>query len=145
MFLKCQDPQGYFGVRGGGIGWGLGAAIGIKLALPQRPVVALIGDGSAMYAIQALWTAARERVAVIFVILTNGGYRILRQRLQARAVAERFPGFDLDDPAIDFVGLARAQGMAARSAGTCGEVVAALRCGLAADGPMLIEVALDPA
>ena len=61
-FLKSDDAQSFFGLRGGGIGWGLPAAIGVKLALPDRPVVALIGDGSAMYTIQGLWTAARENL-----------------------------------------------------------------------------------
>ncbi len=69
--IRSDDPQSYFGLRGGGIGWGLPAAIGIKLALPHRPVVALVGDGSAMYTIQALWTAAHDRIAVVFVILNN--------------------------------------------------------------------------
>src|SRR3546814_12540082 len=68
---------------GGGIGWGLPAAIGAKLALPDRPVVALIGDGSAMYTCQALWTAARYKIGVVFVILNNSSYRILKQRVNA--------------------------------------------------------------
>src|SRR5437763_8302035 len=76
-FLRAQDPQGFYGLRGGGIGWGLPAAIGVKLALPHRPVVALVGDGSAMYTSQALWTAAHERIPVTFVILNNRSYRIL--------------------------------------------------------------------
>ena len=63
QLIRSDDPQSYFGLRGGGIGWGLPAAIGIKLALPHRPVVALIGDGSAMYTCQALWTAAHYRMA----------------------------------------------------------------------------------
>src|SRR5262249_38759976 len=68
QLVASNDARSYFAMRGGGIGWGLPAAIGIKLAQPQRPVVALIGDGSAMYNIQALWTAAHERVPVVFVI-----------------------------------------------------------------------------
>ena len=62
--IRSDDPQSFFGLRGGGIGWGLPAAIGVKLALPERPVVALVGDGSAMYTCQALWTAAHDRIAV---------------------------------------------------------------------------------
>ena len=58
QLIRSDDPQSFFGLRGGGIGWGLPAAIGVKVALPDRPVVALIGDGSAMYTVQALWTAA---------------------------------------------------------------------------------------
>jgi benzoylformate decarboxylase len=71
MFLRSEDPRSFFGLRGGGIGWGLPAAIGVKLALPDRPVVGLIGDGSALYTCQALWTAAHEKVPAVFVILNN--------------------------------------------------------------------------
>src|SRR5262245_21147035 len=77
QLIRSDDPQSYFGLRGGGIGWGLPAAIGVKLAVPDRPVVGLIGDGSAMYTCQALWTAAHYRLAVVFVILNNRAYRIL--------------------------------------------------------------------
>src|SRR5579862_296402 len=68
MLINSNDEQSFFGLRGGGIGWGLPAAIGAKVALPDRPVVALIGDGSAMYTVQALWTAAHYRIPVIWVI-----------------------------------------------------------------------------
>jgi benzoylformate decarboxylase len=81
--LKSDDPQSFFALRGGGIGWGLPAAIGAKLALPGRPVVAIVGDGSSLYTVQALWTAARYRIPVIWVILNNTSYRILKQRLVA--------------------------------------------------------------
>src|ERR1700722_6324944 len=105
--IRSDDPQSYYGLRGGGIGWGIPAAIGIKLALPHRPVVALVGDGSAMYTIQALWTAAHQRIPVVFVILNNASYRILKQRLAAMrgGVPNQYVGMDLVDPAIDFVGL----------------------------------------
>src|SRR5580698_153465 len=113
--INSNDEQSFFGLRGGGIGWGLPAAIGAKLALPDRPVVALIGDGSAMYTIQALWTAAHDRIPVIFVILNNTSYRILKQRLHAlRGHAEQvdtYVGMELIDPPIDFVGLSRSLGV----------------------------------
>ena len=72
-----------------GAGWGLPAALGVKLALPTRPVLALVGDGSAMYTCQALWTAAHERIAAVFVILNNSSYRILKQRLVAQRGSPR--------------------------------------------------------
>src|SRR6185312_7105930 len=75
QLVRSDDPQSFFGLRGGGIGWGLPAAIGAKLALPDRPVVALVGDGSAMYTCQALWSAAHDKVGVVFVILNNRSYR----------------------------------------------------------------------
>src|SRR5262249_1526515 len=76
QLIRSDDPQSFFGLRGGGIGWGLPAAIGVKLALPERPVVGLIGDGSAMYTCQGLWTAAHYRIDAVFVILNNSSYRI---------------------------------------------------------------------
>ena len=106
--IESDDEQSYFGLRGGGIGWGLPAAIGVKLALPERPVVALIGDGSAMYTVQALWTAARYRLPIVWVIFNNTSYRILKQRLVTlRGLAEQadtFVGMELNDPAIDLSG-----------------------------------------
>lgn len=104
----------FFGIRGGGIGWGLPAAIGVKLALPNRPVIALIGDGSAMYTNQSLWTAARENIAVVYVIFNNGSYRILKQRTHAlkgySAEDDVYVGMDLT-PAIDYIGLAKSLGV----------------------------------
>ena len=81
--INSDDAQSFFGLRGGGIGWSLPAAIGVKLALPDRPVVSLIGDGSALYTAQALWTAAHSRVPVTWVIFNNTSYRILKQRVVA--------------------------------------------------------------
>jgi benzoylformate decarboxylase len=147
QLIKSDDPQSYFGLRGGGIGWGLPATIGVKLALPDRPVVALIGDGSAMYTCQALWTAARYRIGVVFVILNNKSYRILKQRVQAlRGHAEqvgRYVGMELLDPAIDFVGLARSLGIAAERAATIHEATDLVAKGLAGNGSILIDVELD--
>jgi benzoylformate decarboxylase len=147
QLIKSDDPQSFFGLRGGGIGWGLPAAIGVKLALAHRPVVALIGDGSAMYTCQALWTAAHDRVGAIFVILNNRSYRILKQRANAMkgfaAQTDRYVGMDLTDPAIDYVGLAQALGLRAARAATLAEAIDLLKLGLGQDGPMLIDVELD--
>jgi benzoylformate decarboxylase len=149
QLIRSEDPQSFFGLRGGGIGWGLPAAIGAKLALPDRPVVALIGDGSAMYTCQALWTAARYRIQVAFVIFNNSSYRILKQRLHAlRGLAEQadsYVGMELIDPRIDFVGLARSLGIAADRAKTVGDATDLLRKALNGGGPMLIDVELDRA
>ena len=147
QLIRSDDPQSFFGLRGGGIGWGLPAAIGVKLALPDRPVVALIGDGSAMYTCQALWTAAHDKIAVVFVILNNTSYRILKQRLDnMRGLAEQadnYVGMELTDPAVDFVGLARSLGIAAERAKTVHEATDLLAQGLASGAPMLIDVTLD--
>jgi benzoylformate decarboxylase len=149
QLIRSDDPQSFFGLRGGGIGWGLPAAIGAKLALPDRPVVALIGDGSAMYTCQALWTAAHYRIAVAFVILNNSSYRILKQRLHGlRGLAEQadsYVGMELIDPKIDFIGLARSLGIAAERAKTVADATDLLGKALNGSGPMLIDVELDRA
>src|SRR5919199_1291101 len=148
QLIRSDDPKSFFGMRGGGIGWSLPAAVGVKLAHPERPVVALTGDGSALYTCQALWTAAHERLGIAFVILNNGSYRILKQRTKAlRGYAEQtgtYVAMDLDDPPIDFVALARSFGLRAERAETVAEAVQALRGALDGAGPTLIDVMLDP-
>jgi benzoylformate decarboxylase len=145
--FKCRDSKSFFGLRGGGIGWGLPAALGVKLALRDRPVVALIGDGSAMYTNQALWTAAREALAVVYVILNNLSYRILKQRTHAlkgfSAEDDHYVAMDLDRPAIDFVGLARSLGVPGERVEKAPDLVGALERGFASGGPYLIDVRLD--
>ena len=145
--IRSEDPQSFYGLRGGGIGWGLPAALGVKLALPQRPVVALVGDGSAMYTCQALWTAAHDRIAAVFVIFNNSSYRILKQRLVAQrglaAQADRFVGMELTDPAIDYVGLARSLGVAAERATSVHDVTDLVTKGLKSHAPLLIDVPVD--
>jgi benzoylformate decarboxylase len=147
QLVASDDPQSFFGLRGGGIGWGLPATIGVKLALPERPVVGLIGDGSAMYTCQALWTAARYKIGAVFVIFNNTSYRILKQRVHAlrghAAQTDIYVAMDLDDPAVDFVGLARSLGIAAERAKTVAEAADLLKHGLNGGAPMLIDVALD--
>ena len=146
-FLKSDDAQSFFGLRGGGIGWGLPAAIGVKLALPNRPVVALIGDGSAMYTIQGLWTAARENLKMVFIIINNYSYRILKQRTNAMkgfaAQHDNYVAMDLDKPRVDFVSVARGLGLTAHKATTLSDLGDLMEAALAADGPVLIDVEVD--
>ena len=148
-FFRCADAKAFFGIRGGGIGWGLPAALGVRLALPHRPVVALVGDGSAMYTNQALWTAAHESLAVVYVIFNNASYRILKQRTRAlkgfSAEDDRYVAMDLDRPLIDFVGMARALGVPGERVEKAADVGDALGRGLASGGPYLLDVRIDPA
>jgi benzoylformate decarboxylase len=145
--INSDDAQSFFGLRGGGIGWGLPAAIGAKLALPDRPVVALVGDGSALYTVQALWTAARYRLPVVWVIFNNTSYRILKQRLvMLRGLAEQadnFVGMELNDPAIDFVGLARSLGIDGARAATVKDATDLIGKALASGKAMLIDVDME--
>ena len=113
-FLPMRDRYAYFGNVSGGIGWGIAAAVGVQLAQPDRKVVALLGDGSAMYSIQALWTAAHQKLPITFVVFNNGGYRIIKQRLKLFHGTDRFIGMDFVDPP-DRVRRARAQRLACRA------------------------------
>ena len=145
--FKSEDPKSYFGMRGGGIGWGIPAALGVKLALADRPVVALIGDGSAMYSYQGLWSAAHYGLGVVFVICNNTSYRILKERTHAlggfSAKSNSYIGMDLEHPGIDFVGLARALGVPGERCEKIQEVKTAIAHALAQQGPILIDVQLD--
>jgi benzoylformate decarboxylase len=138
-----EDRFGFHGLASGGIGWAVPAAVGVSLAQPERPVVCYVGDGSAMYSIQALWTAARHRLPVTYVIANNGGYRIIKQRLKAFHGSERFVGMDFADPAVDLSALARSLGVPAERVTMPGDL-ARLLAGLDwMKGPRLIEVMMD--
>ena len=141
-----KNTSGYFAHRGWALGWGLNCAIGVQLAWPERPVLALIGDGAAMYGIQGLWTAAHYRLPVTFVICNNTEYKILKDcapmlNLPA-ARAGRFEGLDIVDPVIDYVGLSQSLGVSACRVTDPDELSDAVRRSLAGDVPQLIEVAV---
>jgi benzoylformate decarboxylase len=145
--LRSEDPKSYFGLHGGGIGWGLPGALGVKLALPDRPVIAFIGDGGAMYTNQALWTAAHYHLGVVAVIINNASYRILKQRTHAlkgiSAQTGHYVGMDLTRPRIDFIGLAQAQGVPGERVEKAADIGPALSGALARGGPGLIDVEVD--
>ncbi len=137
----------WLSLTGGAIGQGGPAATGAALACPDRQVVALLGDGGAMYTIQCLWTQARERSKVITVIFSNRSYNILDveyRRIGVNEVGDRARSlFDLSGPDIDWVAMGTSMGVPGRRAGDCEAFVAALQDGLATDGPYLIEVDLS--
>jgi benzoylformate decarboxylase len=145
--LRSSDPKSFYGLRGGGIGWGLPAALGIKLAQPGRPVVALVGDGSAMYTNQSFWTAAHDSIAVVYVIFNNASYRILKQRTLAlkgfSAADDRYVAMDLVNPAIDYVGLAKSLGVPGELVEKTADVGPAVKRGLASGGPYLVDAHID--
>src|SRR4051794_5391305 len=142
-FLRVRDRYGYFGNISGGIGWGIAAAIGIQLARPDRKVVALLGDGSAMYSIQALWTAAHQKLPITFLMFNNGGYRIIKQRLRSFHGTERFIGMDFVDPPIEFAALAQALGVRSHRIETPDAFRAAYIDAVAAHQPVFIEIMVD--
>ncbi len=139
-FWPFRDRYSYFGNVSGGIGWGIAAAVGVQMAQPGRRVAAVIGDGSAMYCVQALWSAAHYKLPVIFVIANNGGYRILKQRLKAFHGNDKPIGMDFRDPPIDIAGLARAYGVEAHRIETAAQFDAAFKAALASPGPVLLDV-----
>ncbi len=145
--LHTDDPHAFYGLKGGGIGWGLSAAIGIKLALPDRPVIALIGDGSAMYTIQALWTAAHEKLDIIYIIFNNSSYRVLKQRTNAMkglaAQTDTYVAMDLTEPRIDYLQVATGLGLKASKANTLEDLRNHLAAALEAGGAVLIDVEID--
>jgi len=142
-FLPFKHRYDYFGNFSGGIGWGIAAAVGVQLAQPESRVVAIIGDGSAMYSIQALWSAAKHKLPMIFVIANNGGYRIIKQRLKSFHGSEEFIGMDFQDPGISPSKLAEGFGMRALVATTPAEFESAMNDATASQGPVLIDVAVQ--
>jgi benzoylformate decarboxylase len=146
-FLVRRTADSFYGMRGGGLGWGLPATIGVKLAKPDRPVLGIIGDGSTLYVNQALWTAAHYRIPVVWLICNNAQYMILKRRLQAyggaAAKAETYIGLDMMDPEVDFLALARAMGVHGVRADTPDAVSKALHEAIARSGPTLIDVPIE--
>ena len=140
-YFPFRDKNSFFGNVSGGIGWGIAAAVGVQIAEPKRKVVAVIGDGSAMYSIQSLWTAANKKLPMIFVIANNEGYQILKNRLKLFHGNDTPIGMDFNDPPMDIAGIARGFGVTAERVDTAAGFEAALDKALAKqDGPMLIEV-----
>ena len=142
-----KRPDGYFGHRGWALGWGLGCAIGVRLAWPQRPTLAIIGDGAALYGIQSLWTAAHYHIPVTFVIANNAQYQILkvggRDLRLPNALAGNHLGLDLTGPEIDFVALSQAFGVPACRVTEPDTLSDAVAESLRGDGPRLIDVAIQ--
>lgn len=139
-FLRLRDHQGFYGLASGGIGFAMAGAIGVSLALPSRPVVAIVGDGSAMYSIQALWTAAHLKLPITYVIPNNRSYRILKERLISFRKTNQFIGMDMRDPEIDFVALAQSLGVPATRVSNANDVACALRAVSERQGPSLIDI-----
>ena len=142
--LPYRTSSSLFGMASGGIGWGVPAACGVQAAHPEKPLIAIIGDGSSMYSIQALWTAANQKLPVNYVICDNGGYRIIKERLFSFHGNENFIGMDFKEPAVDFVGLANSVGVPSVRVVDHSELVPALEDALNnTSGPNLISVTVD--
>jgi benzoylformate decarboxylase len=145
-----KNTTGYFGHRGWALGWGLGVSIGVKLAWPDRPVLALLGEGASLYGIQGLWSAARYKIPVVFVVCNNAQYQILKigaRGLQLpQALAGKYEGMDLVEPEVDLVAIAGGLGVEARRISEPDELCSAITAAWKAnDKPVLFDVPISRA
>lgn len=147
--IPIAGPGHYFSGRGGGIGQGLAGAVGVATAKPGQPVVCVSGDGSAMYSIQALWSAAHHNLPVVFVILANREYRVLKHNIdlyRSRFGNESnrdYAHMDLATPDLGFVEMARGMGVEGERVSEPDDFAAALETAFAAGTPRLIEVVIE--
>lgn len=139
--ISLNRPKSFFSGAAGGLGFALPAAVGVGLALGNRPVIALVGDGSANYCITGLWTAAQQKVPCTFVIVRNGVYEALKD-YGAYLGAQDLPGMDL--PGIDFVSVAAGFGVEGRRVSTAAEMANALKAAIEGGKPSLLEVEVEP-
>ena len=139
-FMPMRGQDSFYTMASGGLGFGLPAAVGMALAKPDVRTVCLIGDGSAMYSIQALWTSAQRRLPLTIIVINNAGYGAMRSFSQVMQV-RNVPGLDL--PGIDFVSIAKGLGCDAVRVSNDSELAPALKRALAYGGTSLVEVIVD--
>ena len=144
-----DTPGSFFSGRGGGIGQGLAGAIGVQVAMPDKPVLCISGDGSAMYSIQALWSAAHHDLPIVFVILANREYRILKHNLDAYRTRfdarsnKPYAQMDLSGPHLGFVDLARGMGVAGTLVTKADAIKGAVEAAFKSGKPHVIEIAIE--
>ncbi|MGM4916890.1 benzoylformate decarboxylase [Tardiphaga sp. 813_E8_N1_3] len=141
-YLPMRGANSFYTMTSGGLGHSLPASVGMALGYPDRRTVCLIGDGSAMYSIQALWTAAQRKLPLTIVVINNSGYGAMRSFSQVMQV-RNVPGLDL--PGLDFVKLAEGMGAHAVRISKSSELAAAFAAGLQHPGVSLVEVIVDSA
>lgn len=147
-FISDKQYHRYYFMRGGGLGWGMPAAVGHSLGLGREPVVCLVGDGAAMYSPQALWTAAREDLPVTFIVMNNFEYNVLKNFMKnqpsySSVAMGKFIGMDLINPCIDFQSLAASMGISACRVTQAGDIAGAVSIGIASGKTNLIEVVIS--
>ncbi len=143
--LALSKPKSYFRSRkGGSIGWGLPGALGVKLGLPDKEVIAVVGDGSAAWSIQSLWTAARYKIPVTYVVTNNATYgqvKIVRKLILGEyPLNEKHEGMELDRPVTDFSLLAKSLGVEGERVTAPDQLGPALRRAVGSGEPRLVEV-----
>lgn len=144
--IDFREPKSFQRTGGGSIGWGMSGSLGVKLASPDRPVVAVIGDGSAVWSIQSLWTAAHYNIPVTYVICANASYsqvKLMKILLMGEQAKGRYLGMDLDEPRIDFCQLAQAMRVHGQKVERPEKLREALRSALELGKPALVEVYIE--
>ena len=144
--IDFKEPKSFQRTSGGSIGWGMPGALGVKLASPDRPVVAVVGDGSAMWSIQSLWTAARYQIPVTYVVCANASYcqvKVMKTFMMGERAKGRYLGMDLDNPRIDFASMAQAMGVHGQKVEEPGQLREALRSAFESGKPALVEVIVE--
>jgi len=142
-------PGDYFSGRGGGIGQGVAGALGVAVADTERPILCLSGDGSSMYSIQALWTAAHHDLPIVFVILANREYRVLKHNIDAYRTRfdvksnKPYMHMDLTGPALGFVDLAKGMGVAGTHVTKADDIKAAVSAAFTSGKPHLLEIEIE--
>ena len=151
LIFEAMSPDergSYYAIRGGAIGWGMGATMGVQLGQPDRPVVGVMGDGTAIMTIQALWTAANSNIPAVFVICNNRSYRILKlnsnvyHRMQGLQTPESYVASDFDLP-LDFKSQADAYGVEGVRVETPDELTAQIQRGCELNKPLVIDAVID--
>lgn len=147
-FHHWTEPGRYFFCTGGGLGWGMPAACGVSLARERESVLCVVGDGSAMYSPQALWTAAAEGLPVVFAVVNNRQYKILKRYLTSMGGTSvrtgTYVGMDLQEPPVDYVALADSMGVAATRVERAADVGDAVQQALGSGRPHLLELPIAP-
>jgi benzoylformate decarboxylase len=144
-----KDADDYYSGRGGGIGQGVAGALGVAVAEPGRPILCMSGDGSSMYSIQALWTAAHHDLPIVFVILANREYRVLKHNIDAYRARFKvksnkpYMHMDLSGPVMGFVEMARGMGVAGTHVGHADDIKAAVAAAFKNGKPHLIEIEIE--
>ena len=139
--LPILRPKGFYTMASGGLGWGLPAAVGVALA-EKQPVVCVIGDGSAMYSIQALWTAVQEKLPLVMIVQNNHGYGAMKSFSQLLGRPSEPPGIRL--PGISYPDVARGFGAVGVEVTRSSDIYQALQSALQREGPTLIDLQIDP-
>jgi benzoylformate decarboxylase len=142
--LRAREPLGYLGAAMGGLGFALPGAAGVAMALPDRPVVAVVGDGAAIYGVPALWSAARYGIGVLYVVLSNGGYAVMDILAELQGTAAPWPGF----PEVEIAAIAAGFGCPATRIESHAELTSALDEAVPAlrerREPLLLDVVVAP-